>query len=315
MRAIARQLLLAVATLLMISVITFASTNIKSPIDVARNALGRFADPQTLVIYARDHDLYKPVYVRYATWLGDFVQGNWGVSPVTNQPVEGTVVSAIGRTAILAGASTLLALLIGIMLGAVAARHPGSRRDGAVLVGSVVLASLPEFVIGLVLLLVLGVDLKVLPADSTGLSFGDLGAQITAYVLPVLTLTLAIVPYVARMSRSAFQETFGSDYIRAAVLRGIPRRSIIWRHAMPNAAVGLVNVVAQNLIYVLGGVIVVESVFGVPGVGQLLVNSVGSGDIITVEAIALVTGAAFVAVNFGADAAVLLLNPKLRGRR
>jgi peptide/nickel transport system permease protein len=313
-RALGRQFALALATLLMISVVTFAANNIKSPIDVARNALGRFANPQTLVIYAHQHDLYAPVYVRYARWLGDFVQGNWGVSPVTNQPVEGTVTSRMGRTVILAGASTVLALVLGIALGASAARHPRSKRDGAIVLLSVILASLPEFVIGLVLLLVLGVDLKVLPADSTGLSFGDLGAQIKAYILPVLTLTLAILPYVTRMARSAFQETFGSDYIRAAVLRGLPRRSVIWRHAMPNAAVVLVNVIAQNLIYVLGGVIVVEAVFGVPGIGQLLVDAVGSGDVITVEAIALVTGAVFVAINFAADATILLLSPKLRAR-
>ena len=305
---------LAIVTLLVISVITFASTNIKSPIDVARNALGRFADPATLKIYAREHGLEKPIVVRYKNWLGDFLKGNWGVSPITNKSVKDTVLSGLKWTAILAVTSTFLALLAGVLLGVLAARHPGSRRDEAVVVGSVILASLPEFVIGLVLLLLLGVDLKVLPADSTALSFGDVGTQIEALTLPTLTLTLAIVPYMARMARSAFQDTLGSAYVRAAVLRGLPRRSVLWRHTFPNAAVVLVNVIAQNLIYVLGGVIVVESVFGVPGVGQQLVNAVGSGDVITVEAIALVTGAVFVVINLLADAAVLMLNPRLRGR-
>ena len=143
-RAIGRQFLLALVTLLLISVITFASTNIKSPIDVARNALGRFADPQALVAYAHAHGLYESVYARYGVWLGDFVRGNWGISPVTNEPVKSTVITHIERTAILAAGSMVLALVIGILLGASAARHPATKRDSAVLLLSIVLASLPS---------------------------------------------------------------------------------------------------------------------------------------------------------------------------
>jgi peptide/nickel transport system permease protein len=313
-RAFGRQVLTGLATLVAISVITFAATNIKPAIDVARNALGRFADPHALAIYARDHDLDKPVYVRYVSWLEHYAIGDWGISPVTNAPVKPFVTNRLWHTGILAALAFLFAVPLGILAGAYAARHPGSRRDGAVMVGSVLLASLPEFVIGIVLLLVLGVDLKWLPADSTGLSFGNFWQGAEAYVLPTMTLVLAMIPYIARMARSSFQEAFRAPYVQAAVLRGLPRRSVIWRHALPNASVALVNVVAQNLIYALGGVVVVETVFGLPGVGYALVQAVGSGDIPTVQAIALVTGLAFVLVNLAADALVVVLNPKLRGR-
>jgi peptide/nickel transport system permease protein len=310
-----KQVLIAIATLFAISVITFAGTNIKSPTDVARNALGRFADTQQLAQYAKSHELDQPLYTRYAHWVGQYVRGDWGVSPVTGKRVQPYVTTRLKYTGILAALAILLAIPIGIWLGAWAAQHPGTKRDSFVMLGSVGLASLPDFVIGIVLLLVFGVVLGVLPADSTGLSFGDLGTQLKAYVLPTATLVLAMIPYIARMSRSAFQEAFASPYITAAVLRGLPRRSVVWRHALPNAGVQLVNVIAQNLIYALGGVIVVEAVFGVPGVGSALVQAVGSGDMPMVQAIALVTGLAFVLINLAADLIVVALNPKLRNRR
>ena len=311
---VARHVLLAFATLLAISIITFAATNIKSPTDVARNALGRFVGPVALHRYVQSHGLNDPVYERYVRWFGGYVRGDWGVSPTTNERVEPVVLRRAERTALLTLGALLLATPLGILIGAYSARHPASRRDFAIVIVAIAFAALPEFVIGIVLLLVFAVNLQLLPADSTAISFGGVWGQSQDYVLPVITLVIAILPYITRMARVSFHETYRSAYVQSAVLRGLPRRTVIWRHAFPNAAITLVNVVAQNLIYVFGGVIVVESVFGLPGIGSTLVEAIGSGDVITVQAIAMLTGIVFVIVNLTADVIVLLLNPKLRTR-
>jgi peptide/nickel transport system permease protein len=192
------------------------------------------------------------------------------------------------------------------------ARHVGSGRDLTLLVGTVVLAALPEFVVGIALILLFGTTLGILPVDSSGLAFGSLEDRVLAYVLPALTLVLVMVPYLARMARACMREALLSPYAEAATLRGLSPRTVTWTHAFPNAAVPLVNAVAINIVYLLGGVIVVENVFGFPGIGQQLVRAIENGDTISVQAIALVMGAMFIAISLAADLLVTALNPRLR---
>jgi peptide/nickel transport system permease protein len=142
------------------------------------------------------------------------------------------------------------------------------------------------------------VTLGWLPVDSTGISFGDFEAQAEAYILPALTLVLAMVPHIARIARVSAREAFGAPFVQAAVLRGLSRRSVTWDHGMRNAAVPLVNAVAINIVYLLSGVIVVQAI--------------GAGDVITVKAIALVMGAMFIAISLGADLLAVYFNPRLR---
>jgi peptide/nickel transport system permease protein len=305
-------LLAALVTLVVISVIAFAGTS-ASGRDVARNVLGHGGvTTEQLDAYAKAHGLDRPVYARYATWLKDFATGDWGTSPATQRPVRDDIMPRFKNTLLLAVASLIVSLPISILLGLFMARRRGRPSDMTLLLGSVVVAAFPEFVIGIGLLMVFAVGLGWLPVDSTALDFGTTSEKVKAYVLPALTLSLAIIPYVARIAREAISESLVAPYTRAAVLRGLSRRRVIWGYGMRNSAVPLINAVAINLVYLLSGVIVVENVFAFPGIGQQLVEAIGQSDTSMVLAITMVLGAMFLALSFVADLLVVYFNPRLR---
>ncbi len=313
LRAIAKQVASALLTLLVISIVTFAATNVKSPEDVARNALGRETTDEQLQAYLEERGLDRPIHVRYVDWLGGFVRGDWGVSAVTNRAVRDDIVPRFEKTLILSLVSLLVALPVSVLIAVFMARRVGSAADFVLLMGTVVVAALPEFVVGIGLLMLFAVTLGWLPVDSTGLAFATTFTdQAKAYVLPALTLVLAMVPYIVRIGRAAAREALAAPYVQAALLRGLSRRSITWDHAMRNAAVPMVNAVAINIVYLLSGVIVVENVFAFPGIGQLLVQAIGSGDTTMVQSIALVMGAMFILISLAADFLVVYFNPRLK---
>lgn len=310
--ALARQLGGALVTLAAISIITFAATNLKAPEAVARSALGRYVTEAQLAAYVEQRGLDAPLHVRYARWLGGLLQGDLGISPVTNRPVRDDLLPRLGRSCVLALLALLAAIPLSFVLGAYIALRPASKRDMGFVIATVVMASLPEFVVGIAVILLFGVWWGALPVDSTGLLFGGMLETARAYVLPVVSLVLIIVPQVSRIARATFREVFSSPYIQAAVLRGLRKHTVIWRYALPNASVVLVHVVALNVIFVLGGVLVIENVFAFPGVGQLLVDAVRNGDAIMLQAGVLVTGTLFIAVSLLADLLASIFNPKLR---
>lgn len=313
LRAIAKHILSGVATLLVISVVVFGFLSLRSASDIAHQKFGHQITPEQIEAFAHDVGLDKPVYERYAIWLWNFVQGDMGTSFVTNSTVSDNVVPRFERTLMLAALSLLISLPIGVALGVFQARRVGSAVDLSLLTGSVVLAALPEFVVGIVLLYVFALALGWLPTDSTALVFpGSFEDGAKAYVLPTVTLALAIVPYIARIARGSLHEALGAPYTQAAVLRGLPRRTVIWVHAMRNASVPLVNAVGINIVYLLSGVIVVENVFAFPGIGQGLVQAIQTTDIYSVLAISMLMGAMFVATSVAADVVVAYLNPRLR---
>lgn len=311
LRVIARHIGVSLLTLLVISVIAFAGTS-SSGREVARNILGRSVTNEQLDAYAKANGLDRPIHVRYADWLSDFARGDWGVSPATQRPVKDDVVPRFQNTMILAVVSLVTAVPIAILIGLFMARRRGRWSDMAILLASVVVAALPEFVVGIGLLLLFAVNLGWLPVDSTGIEFGTSTDEVLAYVLPAMTLGLGIIPYVARIAREAISESLAAPYTRAAVLRGLSRRRVIWGHTMRTAAVPLVNAIAINIVYLLSGVIVVENVFAFPGIGQQLVQAIGQSDTSTVLAITTVLGALFIALSFIADLLVVYFNPKLR---
>jgi peptide/nickel transport system permease protein len=307
-----RQLGVALLTLLVISIVTFAATNYKSPEDIARQALGREAAKVQLDAYLEEHGLDRPIYERYASWLGDFVRGDFGTSVVTDRPVREDITPRFMRTLLLSLVALAVALPVSVALGVFMARRIGRWSDFTLLIGTVILAAMPEFVVGIGLLMLFAVQLGWLPVDSSAISFGTPVEQAKAYVLPALTLVLAMVPHISRIARVSAREAFGAPFVQAAVLRGLSRRRVTWDHGMRNAAVPLVSAVAINIVYLLSGVIVVENVFAFPGIGQALVQAIGGGDVITVQAIAIVMGAMFIAISFAADLLAIYFNPRLR---
>lgn len=231
---------------------------------------------------------------------------------MTQRPVEDDVVPRLKNTLLLTIIAMLIGLPIAILVGLFMAQRRGRWPDMTVLVASVVVAALPEFVVGIGLIWLFAVTLGWLPVDSTGLVFGSFGDKVKANSLPALSLVLGIVPYVGRITREAISEPLSAPYTRAAMLRGLTRRRVIWGHTMRSAAVPVVNAVAINIVYLLSGVIVVENLFAFPGIGQGLVQGIEQADTSTVLAITTVLGALFIALSFVADVLVVYFDPRLK---
>jgi peptide/nickel transport system permease protein len=282
------------------------------PTDPGRIALGKNATPEQIAAYDHEQGLDRPVVTRYFYWFGNFARGQWGTSVLSQQPVSDLVVPRIARSVVLGFLAMLIAVPAAFFLGVFSAQRTGRPVDGVISFSALFVNSLPEFIVAVALLVVFGVKAAVLPIESSGAAFGTGLARVEAYVLPVLTLAIVLTPYMTRMVRANVRDIAGKPYIRSATLRGVSRRRTVWRHVVPNSSLPVINVVALSMAELVGGVVVIETVFGFPGIGQLLVQSVGSRDIPTVQAIALIVGIGVVGLNFLADAGVLALNPQLR---
>lgn len=304
----------AVATLLVASIVTFAATTFNGN-DPARAALGRTITQEELDLFRKQQGLDQPAAKRYWIWMKHAAAGDWGFSLNTRQPTTDLVVPRAGRSAILAVIALLLALPVAFLVGAIAARKPGGLIDNILSTGTLFIIGLPEFVVGLLLLYLLAVWLNLLPPDSTGIAFGSLSRKVEAYVLPSLTLAILLTPYMARMIRVSVREVLATPYIQAALLRGVTGGRLFFRHVLPNAVGPVVNVIALSLAEVLVGVVIVENVFGFPGLGQLTVLAVSTSDIAVIQICALLAAASFVVLNFTADSVLILLNPRLRRRQ
>lgn len=311
LKYVVRRLPIAFGTLLVISIVTFLAT-VVIPNDPARIALGRQATPEQLRQYSEQQGLDRPPVQRYVEWLGDFVTGDWGTSTRNRREVKSDVLPRLWRSMTVAIVAMLIAVPLAFLIGTWLGRRAGTKTDVSSSMCLLLLNSLPEFVIALLMLLVFAVWLGILPVASSGAVFATGWPQIEAYILPILTLVVVVTPYMARMVRVQVRDALGQGWVRSAVLRGVGTRRLTWRHIVPNASVPVVNVIALNIAELLGGLVVVEVVFAFPGLGQLLVDSVLGSDIPTVQAIAIISGIAFVIVNAASDLAIAALNPRLR---
>ena len=305
----ARRLALAGLTVWFVSIVVFVALNVL-PADPARAALGPQATPDMLAAYRQLMRLDLPPLERYLNWLVGVLQGDFGVSVVSRAPIGPELGQRVVYTAILGIASLVLSVVVALPLALLAARHGGRPVDVAISSLAIAISAIPEFVLAIGFVLIFVSGLRVLPVSSAGIANWDLAAL----VLSTLTLTLAAAAYVFRHARVSVFETLSAPYVRTAVLCGYSPNRILWLHVMPNAAVAVVNVVALNAISLLSGVIVVENVFGYPGLGQLLVQAINGNDHPKVLAAAVVTAFVLVTINLVADAVVVLLDPRVRTR-
>lgn len=310
-RVAARALGWAFLTLFLVSLITFLATSL-SGTDAARAALGRLVTEEQIELFRQQQGLGEPIVKRYFIWLSHALQGNWGISLQSKMPVADLVLPRAARSLLLALSALAFAVPIAFCLGALAALKPGGKLDAVISNVTLLIIGLPEFVIGLGLLYFFAVWLKLLPPNSTAAGAADLAAGLKAYLLPMLTLTLLLIPYILRMVRSAFREVMAAPYVQAAIARGVPTPRLLTRHVLPNTLGPVINVVALSLAEVLAGVVVVETVFGFPGLGQLTVFSVASVDYAVIQACVLISAVGFILINLAADALVILSNPRLR---
>jgi peptide/nickel transport system permease protein len=309
---VVRRALLGLLTLFLVSVVVFAATQ-ALPGDAARAILGRTATPDSLAALRKQLHLGQPVLQQYGHWLYGFVRGDLGNSLAAQQPVTTVLGKRLENSAILVLLAALISTPFSIMLGAVSARRRDRPFDHAASVVMLTLAALPEFVVGIGLVVLLGTTVfTILPAVSL-IPPGDTPWQhARELVLPTLTLVIAVFPYTARIMRASMVEVLESDYVEMARLKGISEQRVVWRHAVPNAIAPTIQVTALNLAYLAGGIVVVEYVFGYAGIGSALVDAVHNRDVPVVQALAMLIATVYVVLNVLADVAAILVSPRLR---
>jgi peptide/nickel transport system permease protein len=302
---------LSVITLLIVSAITFLILQIL-PGDVASRILGRDATAESLELLRTELGLDRPALSRYFDWLADLLQGDLGKSLVSSRPVVEILGPRIYNTMLLSGFAFLIYLpltTIPAMLQAIWRDRPA---DHALSVATLVLLSMPDFLLATILLFGFVVVIPVLPAMSLVDESSDAWDYLRAMTLPAVTLAIIMAVYAVRMLRDNLIEVLDSDYVRMAELKGLSPRRVLLRHALPNALVPTLNVTALNLAYLVGGVVVVERVFSYPGFGNLLVDALQLRDLPLIEATVMIAALVYVAANLVADLAAILLNPRLR---
>ena len=312
LQLIFRRLLLSLVTLWIVSVVVFAATELL-PGDVATAILGRESNPATLAKLRTELGLDRPALVRYGEWINGAVRGDFGNSLARrNQPVSQLIGERLRNTVVMSLFAALvglpLALLLGIISGLTRDRWPDLLISTLSLVGM----SLPEFVIGALLILTFGVLWAIFPAITLINPDAPLRELLPNLVMPVTTLVIVMVAYIQRMVRTSLIDALASDYVQMATLKGLPRRRVILAHALPNALLPAINATALTVAWLVGGVVVVESVFNYPGVGRLLVGAVGDRDLPLVQALGLMGAALYIFINLVADLLTLALNPRLR---
>jgi peptide/nickel transport system permease protein len=311
LRLIVQRLTLAVGTLLVVSALIFFFTSVL-PGDIAERVLGRESSAEQREIFREHLNLDDPVWKRYGVWITDVARGDLGRSLVNNETVTATIGTSAKNTLFLSVFAFLLYVPVTVILATLAALSKGKLPDSLISVVTLIGLSLPEFVLGTLLIFVFAVQLSVVPALSIVNPGDDLLTRLQATVLPAVTLMVAMAVYAIRMLRDNLIDVLDSDYVRMATLKGVPRWRVVVRHALPNAVGPALNVTALNLTYLIGGIVVVETVFSYPGLGKVLVDAISVRDVPVVEAVTLLAAAVYIIANLVADVLAMLLNPRLR---
>jgi peptide/nickel transport system permease protein len=317
LRFVGRRLLGAAAALLAASVLIFAAVEVL-PGSPASAVLGRDASPAAVQILTHRMHLDRPASIRYLDWLKGFVHGDLGDSAVAvaqgadHAPIWRLISDPLKNSVILAAITALLMVPLSLGLGALAAVRAGRTTDHFISIASLAAVSLPEFVVGSLLVALFFVGLHLLPPVAIVPPGGNPLSQPKELVLPVLTLLFASLAAGIRMVRAGTYEVLQTEYVQTARLNGLPERRVILRYGLRNALAPSVQVLAQNLQYLVGGVIVVEAVFAYPGIGSQLVSAVQNRDVTVVQSVAMLIAVVYVVINLVADLIVMLLVPKLR---
>jgi peptide/nickel transport system permease protein len=304
---IGKRLVYMAATMLAVSILVFLLLEL-SPGNVATKVLGPYSSQEQRQIWLDEHGYNRPLYVRYVAWLGKFVSGDLGESIRFKQPVADILWPRVGNTAILALAVFLVMVPLSLTLGVLAGMKEGSAQDRAITVVGIVFTSMPEFASSVLVATIFVFWLGILPGTS-GMTDGFDFVQL---ILPVMVLVLYDFGYVARMTRASMAEVMTTPYIRTAVLKGLPYRTVILRHALRNALIAPFTVIMLQLNWLLSGVIVVEFFFSYKGFGALLLEASLNQDIFVIEACAMVAVFVAVASQTLSDIGYTYLNPRIR---
>lgn len=301
----------ALITLLAVSVMIFAAVEVL-PGDAASRVLGRFATEEAKERFRQQLHLDRPAYERYLIWIGGVVRGDFGHSLVSDTRVVDVAAPKVRNTMMLASYAFALYIPISLILSSLAALSRDKPLDSLISMLTLLGLSMPEFVMGTLLIFLFAIAIPVFPVMALVHLTKTPGEAIRTMTLPALTMAIAMAVYAIRMLRDNLIDVLESDYVRMATLKGLGRRQVLVKHALPNAIVPALNVTALNLAYLIGGVVVVEMVFAYPGVGKLLVESVFLRDAPTIEATVLLISSVYILANLVADLFAIALNPRLR---
>ncbi len=306
-----RRLGFLVLTLLLTSIIIFSIAQLL-PGDVARVMLGREAGEETVAALRTKLGLNDPIYVRYGRWLGGFVQGDWGHSYPDDTPIFPLVTQRLTKSLWLALVTIVMAVPISIVLGVVAGLNANKPIDAVISVSSLALVGFPEFVSGIVLINILAYQLKWFPASSSISPDATFQEALPSLILPAITATLVLLAYIIRLTRAGVIEVLKKAYLRTAVLKGLPWRQVIVSHVLRNALLPTITVIAISFGWLISGLVVIENVFGYPGLGKLMIFAIGRRDLPLMQAIAMVTVLFYIVANLIADLLYAYLNPRIR---
>jgi peptide/nickel transport system permease protein len=304
-----------VGTLFVISLLVFAATQ-ALPGDPAQAILGMTATPERVAALREQLGLNEPLIEQYLSWLGGLLRGDLGNSAISGASVSSVISARVGNSIVLMLAVTVVAVPLAVVAALVAARREGGWFDRAVNVASMCIAALPEFVVGIAVIALFATSVFTwFPAVSVIYGGTSVLSSPDVIVLPALTLTILVVPYLVRLVRASAVEVLDSDYVRAATLRGVRGRRLLMRHAMPNVAPPALQAVVLTIVYLVGGVVIVETVFNYPGMGLSLVEAVRLRDVPVIQALVLVIAGLYLVLTAVADIVTVVLTPKIRTAR
>ncbi len=309
---ILRRLLGLLGVLLGMSLLIFAIVHI-IPGDVAYAILGEFATKDAVAKLQQQLGLNDPLALQYWRWLSAMLHGDLGQSITMSRPAGALIADALARSAILAGLSFALVALLGITLGLHAATHRGTISDRVLTLAQFVLIAIPEFFWGIVAVLIFASWLHLLPATGYApMAEAGLWGWASHLIMPVLVLSLGLLAHVSRLTRSSMLDVLASRYILAARARGLNETRVLWRHAMPNALLPAITVLAIDAGLLIGGIVVTETVFAFPGLGRTLVFAIEHHDLPLLQAGMMVVTAIYAIANLIAELLYGALNPRIR---
>ncbi|OAV62078.1 ABC transporter permease [Enteractinococcus helveticum] len=314
-KMIFKRLGISVFILLAVSIVVFVAT-LLLPGDPARAILGQQATPERIAALNAQMGLDEPPVQRYFGWLAGLFTGDLGTSVSTGGAVTELLGETVVNSLVLLAAAAIIAVPAGILLGIYSAFHRATKRETGITWLSLILAAMPEFVVGIALITLFATGVfRILPA----VTMAPPGTRVWEYplqlILPALTLVIVVTPYIVRMTRATMIEALGSGHVEMARLKGVPERQVTLRHALPHAIGPVAQVIAIQLAWLVGGVVVVEYLFRYPGVGQALIDAVNNRDVQVVQAISLLVAVVYVIVNLLADVVGILANPRLRSAK
>jgi peptide/nickel transport system permease protein len=310
-KLILRRLLLGLATVGLVSLIIFGAVE-ALPGDACTAILQQDAQGQRLANCRAELGLDRPAWSRYGQWVGGVLRGDLGVSTHGAQPIAGIVGARLQNSLLLGGCALALGLPLAFGLGIAAALQRDRWLDVTVSSGAIAAMTIPEFVSATVLILVFSAWLGWLPGIVTVSADAPWTHFFPEILLPVVVLAMVMTAHILRTVRSSMIEVLDSEFVRMATLKGVPHAPRVLRHVLPNALLPAINVVALTIAWLLGGVVVIETVFNYPGLGRLTVTAISERDLAVVQTVALIVSSLYVAINLAADLLTLLANPRLR---